>query len=144
MANHVNPRNASFRFNLGLIYLRLNKPDDAMREGFLSLSLKESDPKPLQIIGEAYFLKDYRMRALEYWELYTVKNPENIFGLLALADLYLHYGEREKLKQTISRIHNLIAATDISTDELIAELDKNRAFHVHIPSRETFELLKTR
>ncbi|MCX5852853.1 MAG: hypothetical protein NT072_12525 [Deltaproteobacteria bacterium] len=143
-ANHVNPRNSSFHFNMGLILLKLNKPDDAMNEGFLSLSLKESDPKPLQIIGEAYFQKGDRSGAMEYWELYTRRNPENVFGLLALADLYLQYGEEEKLKQTILRIDNLCAASDVSVDELIAEVDKNAAFHVRIPTRDVFELLKIR
>ena len=127
------PTNANFREQLSFVLLKKGLCQEALKEGWKTLTLDGQKIAVLRVIAEAYRRKGDYDRALLHWEQYAAKYRD-LEGQLALIDLYSRTGQKEKLNKAIARVMLLKGAK--SWNDLIDDYLKEAAAYAHVPDKQ--------
>jgi len=76
-AVNLAPDNGSMKDTLGVVYLKMNKPADALPVLQQAANLTNNEPSVCQHLGDAYLAEGRRSDALGAWRLGLKKDPSN-------------------------------------------------------------------
>ncbi len=115
------PDNGKYLYNLGVVYLRLNKPQEALAQFERALSAGTNDALVLRGLSRAFEELGHNTLAIQSLEKALYQNPQDVATLFLLGDLY--YKERDLLKSAdvFRRVVN-ITPGDRNTEEALLKL----------------------
>ena len=112
LAVSVRPGDPIDRYNLGIVYLKLNRHEEALAELIKAEELGKDDAEVLENLGEAYSsLKQYD-RSIDVYNRLLAVNKRNVRVLSRIAELYYDKGDLDRAYESYERITFLEPATE--------------------------------
>ncbi|MCP4134662.1 MAG: tetratricopeptide repeat protein [bacterium] len=108
----IDPRNAVYRYNLGITYLRQEKTAKALKEFEEAEKIGDMDTRILENIGQAYYSMNSYDRSLGVYNQILETNKRNVRILSKVGDIYYEKGELDKAHETFSKITELEPLTE--------------------------------
>ncbi|MBN2039116.1 MAG: tetratricopeptide repeat protein [Spirochaetes bacterium] len=112
MAVSINPEDPAARYNLGIVYLKINKPDNALIEFSKAEELGRNDEMLLESLGDTYYDLNEYDKSIETFNRLLDTNRRNIRVLSRLAEVYHKKGDPEKAFDLYKRITVIEPATE--------------------------------
>jgi len=94
--------------NLGIIYMAMNKNDDAIKELRHGLAIRTSDYDLNYNIGIAYSNKDELKKAMHYFEVARIVNPNSPGVYFQLGRIYQKLNMKEQAIKTYKKLLHLV------------------------------------
>ncbi len=118
-ASTLAPNNGRFRYNLGVVYLRMNRNNDALSEFQKALDAMEGDAEVYRGLALAFQKMKQPSLAIRSLEKAIYTNPQDIQSMFLLGDIYA--GEKDLLKAaaTYRKIINITPGNQDTVDALI-------------------------
>ena len=115
------PDNGKYRYNLGVVYLRLKQPRQALSHFEQAFTAGSNDPAVLRGLSRAFDELGHTTLSIQSLEKALYLNPQDVTTLFLLGDLY--YKERDLLKSadTFRRVVN-ITPGNRNTEEALLKL----------------------
>lgn len=115
------PDNGKYRYNLGVVLLRMNRPQQATEEFQRALDAGTNDVLVYRSLSRAFEKLNQPSLAIKALEKALYLNPDDLPALFQLGDLY--YGEQDLLKSAdvYKRIVN-ITPGDSNTEDALLKL----------------------
>ncbi|MFC1668888.1 tetratricopeptide repeat protein [Spirochaetota bacterium] len=108
----IRPKDPINRYNLGIIYLKLNKKEKALQELTLAEKYGQKDVAMLENIGHAHFsLKNYD-QSLNLYNKILKTNKRNIKILSRIAEIYYEKGELDRALELFRKITAIEPTTE--------------------------------
>lgn len=113
------PDNATFLYNLGMAYLRLNRSQDALRNFERSLETGSSENRVYRRLAEAFLQMDQPSLAIQALRRAIDNNSEDVSALFKLADIYKNQKDLLNASEIYKRIVNITTGDSYTVDALI-------------------------
>lgn len=123
--------NTDFRALLSFILLKKGLYQEAIKEGWKTLTFDNEAADVKRVLGEAYRRKGLYERAVSLWEQYVTQHRNDLEGHLALIELYSKTGQLEKLNRTIARV--MILKGSKNWRDLVSEYQKDHTANAYEP-----------
>ncbi len=122
------PKEKEAHAALGFIYMYIDKkPEKAIEELNIALSLDPNFGSPLNLLGYLYMGRKEFAKALEYFQRQTTAAPENPNAYDALAECYFRTGKVEEAKATLQRLIEKSPNAQFDAPQYINALEENYA-----------------
>ncbi|MBN1472373.1 MAG: tetratricopeptide repeat protein [Syntrophaceae bacterium] len=128
---------ADLHYTMGLVLLKAGEYDKAMNAAHRAMKLNPESQNAWNILGEASRRKGNYRIAVVYWKRYVEQNPDDLFGSLALIELYARLNDKDNLTRLIGKMIFLKGSK--KWHEFITELPRNPRLSVYRP--QTDELI---
>lgn len=112
LAVEKSPFQALFHSNLALVMLKTGNPDGALSEAQRALALNSRLLFPVMTIAEALRMRGQYSESIEQWNRFIEKDPRNLAGYLALAELYSLTSRPEALNHNFSLLEGKLDKTE--------------------------------
>ena len=117
------PDSAEFLRTLSLILLKKGDVDHGLKEAIKAMKVKGNENSSYFLIGEAYRVKNELPRAVFYFNKHLAYYPRSIASRLALIELYFLLENKDKLKQEVGRLIQVVGQTQL--DEILIGYHNN-------------------
>lgn len=101
------PENADLHYLSGLVHVRQGRCMDALTSAEKALAIDPNHLEALTVLGQSYHCQGNYTLALVYWKRFVDREPRNLFGILALIELYDLGGKPHGAKRYLERLSSI-------------------------------------
>lgn len=98
------PENADLHYLSGLVHVRQGRCMEALTSAQKALAIDPDHLEALTVLGQSYHCQGNHALALDCWRRFVDREPRNLFGILALIELYDLEGKRDGAKRYLERL----------------------------------------
>lgn len=98
------PENADLHYLAGLVHIRQGRCMEALSSASKALAIDPDHLEALTVLGQSYYCQGNHALAIDYWRRFVDQEPRNLFGILALIELYDLDGNRDSVKRYVERL----------------------------------------
>jgi tetratricopeptide (TPR) repeat protein len=125
------PLQADFYYLSGLAHIKQGHCADAIQAARQVLRLEPQHIDVLPLMAQGHRCEGGHDQAITYWEKYITREPMNLFGILALIELYESNGPDIQLRYYLDRIRDLSRGQQL--DQMLEFAVRNGQLSPYVP-----------
>jgi tetratricopeptide (TPR) repeat protein len=98
------PENADLHYLSGLVHIRQGRCTEALASASKAMTIDPDHLEALTVLGQSHYCLGNPALAIDYWRRFVDQEPTNLFGILALIELYDLEGNRDGAKRYQERL----------------------------------------
>jgi tetratricopeptide (TPR) repeat protein len=131
------PDDADLHYLNALVLIKKEKFEEAEKEAQSAIAIDNGHANAISVLAESYRRMGDLKRALQIWERFMTLEPRNLYGLLALIELYSSEHCNVQARASLSRLIKLSGHK--SLDEVIAIANQDQEL---LPYRPNWDVLR--
>jgi tetratricopeptide (TPR) repeat protein len=101
------PESADLHYLSGLVHVRQGRCMEALTSASKAMAIDPDHLEALTVVGQSHRCLGNPALAIDYWRRFVEREPRNLFGILALIELYDLEGNRDGAKRYLERLRNI-------------------------------------
>jgi tetratricopeptide (TPR) repeat protein len=98
------PENADLHYLSGLVHVRLGRCMEALTSAGKAVAIDPDHLEALTVLGQSHHCRGNQALAIDCWRRFVDQEPRNLYGILALIELYDLEGNRGGVKRYLERL----------------------------------------
>jgi tetratricopeptide (TPR) repeat protein len=98
------PENADLHYLSGLVHVRQGRCTQALTSAGKAVAIDPDHPEALTVLGQCHYCQGNHALAIDYWRRFVDQEPRNLYGILALIELYDLEGNRDGATRYLERL----------------------------------------
>jgi tetratricopeptide (TPR) repeat protein len=101
------PKNADLHYLTGLVHVRQGRCMEALTSAGKAVAIDPDHLEALTVLGQSHYCQGNHSLAIGCWRRFVDQEPRNLYGILALIELYDLEGKRGDVKRYLERLADI-------------------------------------